>query len=231
MGTIIGGVDEAGRGPVFGPLVICCACFNKNDLEALKIDGVTDSKKLTPHRRELLAKEIKATAVDHEVVIIDPAEIDQYVTSGKPGTNLNSLEVAGFCRAINALVGRKVKIDEVWLDAADVSEERFRIRVEQGLKSVQILVRAAHKADERFIQVGAASIIAKTTRDAIIADIAKEYGEIGSGYPSDPTTKAFLRSYFKEYGTFPPFVRRSWKTISVLEKELGLLPRGQKRLF
>nr|MDO8119347.1 ribonuclease HII [Candidatus Sigynarchaeota archaeon] len=231
MESIVGGADEAGRGPVFGPLVICCACFYKKDLEGLKASGVTDSKKLSPGRRETLAREIKAKAVDYEVLIMDAVEIDRNVGSGKLGMNLNTLEISGFCKVINALIERKVKMCEIWLDAADVNEERFKTRIEQGLKSVQLCVRAAHKADARFVQVGAASIIAKTTRDGIMAELATEYGNIGSGYPSDPVTKNFLHEYYREHGILPPFTRRSWKTVADLEKELGHRPRGQQKLF
>ncbi|MDD1695630.1 MAG: ribonuclease HII, partial [Methanoregula sp.] len=71
-------------------------------------------------------------------------------------------------------------------------------------------------ADEKFPVVSAASIIAKVTRDRAIASLAKKYGTIGSGYPSDPVTIRFLNTYIDEHRVPPPIARRSWKTISAI---------------
>jgi ribonuclease HII len=68
--------------------------------------------------------------------------------------------------------------------------------------------------------VGAASIVAKVLRDRAIADLAREHGAIGSGYPSDPATIAYMREYLKERRTLPPFARRSWATTRALVAEL-----------
>ena len=76
------------------------------------------------------------------------------------------------------------------------------------------------KADDNHIQVAAASIIAKFNRDLIVEKINKEYinmGGIGSGYPSDPKTKAFLSNF--QYEELPDFVRRSWATVDKMKNK------------
>jgi ribonuclease HII len=64
--------------------------------------------------------------------------------------------------------------------------------------------------------VSAASIIAKVTRDREITILSEEFGKIGSGYPSDPVTIAFLSAYIKSHDAPPPIARKSWKTVSAM---------------
>jgi ribonuclease HII len=96
-------------------------------------------------------------------------------------------------------------------DAGDVDAERFAKRVKRGL-DVGVTIEAAHGADGSDALVGAASIIAKSARERHVASLADRFGEVGSGYPSDPTTRSFLRRYLEDHGTFPPPTRRSWST-------------------
>ena len=101
------------------------------------------------------------------------------------------------------------------VDAVDVKAERFQNYL---CESTGIDVIAEHKADDKYIEVSAASIIAKAERDAQISEINKDYikmGGIGSGYPSDPTTKKFLTNY--TYDEMPNFVRKSWATVSKMK--------------
>ena len=100
------------------------------------------------------------------------------------------------------------EIDEMRADGINLNE------IEKNAMEELIL----HKADDTYIQVSAASIIAKAERDAQIAEINKEFiksGGIGSGYPSDPTTKKFLTNY--TYDEMPDFVRRSWNTVAKMK--------------
>ena len=71
---------------------------------------------------------------------------------------------------------------------------------------------SAHKADQKYPIVSAASIVAKCERDAEIAKISEENGYFGSGYPSDPRTIKFLEGWFSNQGEAPSFSRKSWKT-------------------
>lgn len=221
------GADEAGRGPVLGPLVICAACFDEFNMDKLRSSGVQDSKKLTSNQRESMVKIIDSFLVDKEIVVFPAKHIDNSITSG---TNLNQLEVDGFIHAINSILDRGNVPDVIWLDAADIDEKRFQRRIEAGLE-VNVKIIAKHKCDETETCVGAASILAKIRRDEIIKQLSSKYGNIGSGYPSDVKTRQFIKDFYKEHGFFPPFVRKTWKTMRNLEKELDILPPGQTRLF
>jgi ribonuclease HII len=87
-------------------------------------------------------------------------------------------------------------------------------------------VVSEHKADARYAVVGAASIVAKVTRDRIIDELRAEFGEIGSGYPSDAKTVSFLKEYIREHGVPPTCARKSWQTVTdIMSKS------AQKNLF
>ncbi len=193
------GVDEAGRGPVIGPLVVAGVCGEESKIASLR---VKDSKKLSPKRRERLAEEIKKVASKIVVIKIEPEEIDAL----RERMTLNEIEVELFARVISQLNG-----DKVYVDAADVNEERFAEEIKKKLgKDVEII--SEHKADSKYPMVSAASIIAKVERDRIINELKKELGEFGSGYPADERTKRFLEKYVKEHNELPPHTRHSWKS-------------------
>ena len=210
MGRKIAGIDEAGRGPVIGPMVIAAIVVDEDKTRELEKLGVKDSKKLTPKRREKLFNEILSIADDHVVLVLSPEEI-----SSREGT-LNEFEVENFARALNSL---KVKPDVIYADAADVDEERFGKELKARLNFGAEIV-AKHRADALFPVVSAASIVAKVTRDRKIEKLKEKYGEIGSGYPSDPRTRAFLEGYYREHRKFPPIVRTGWKTLKKIEEKL-----------
>ena len=216
----VAGIDEAGRGPVIGPMVIAALVFDEDKIERLEELGVKDSKRLTPKRREKLFNEILSLADDYVVLTLSPEEI-----SSREGT-LNEFEVENFAKALNSL---KVKPDVIYADAADVDEERFGRELKEKL-DFETKVIAKHRADALFPVVSAASIVAKVTRDREIERLKEKYGEIGSGYPSDPRTRAFLENYYREHGAFPPIVRRGWKTLKKIEAKVKPKKRGQVRL-
>ena len=203
------GVDEAGKGPVIGPMVAAAVRAAEADLP----DGIDDSKRLTAATRESIATQLRgspAVAVGLGVVTTD--EIDD------PETDMNSLTVAAQVRALGDVV---VNGDHALVDAGDVSESRFARRVRKGVVDAgtgteggaAIDVTAEHGADEASRLVGAASIIAKLERDNRIAALNEEYdGDIGSGYPSDPTTRTFLADYVDRHGELPACARASWAT-------------------
>ena len=192
------GVDEAGRGPVLGPLVIAGVAID--DVAPLVEMGVRDSKRLSPRRREELRASILEVA---EAVVFEvPAEeIDAREVS------LNQLEAGYFARAIDALAPT-----EAYVDCADVNEENFRRTILASLeRGCEVVSR--HKADDLFPVVSAASIVAKCRRDERMREIAEEVGEpVGSGYPSDPVTRSYLENWIREKGDVPPHTRRSWET-------------------
>jgi len=209
---MISGVDEAGRGPCIGPLVV--AGVNVEDNSKLVKNHVRDSKKLTPRRREYLAKKIKKLAIDYEIVVIPAKDIDDM----RKVMTLNEIEVNAFTKVI-----KKLKPEICYVDSADVDEERFRKNILNGL-SLKPTIISKHKADDMYPVVGAASILAKIRRDEEIHNISlkleKKIGiPLGSGYPADPITVRFLRTWSKKYEKFPSDVRHSWKTIKKFKNE------------
>lgn len=201
------GIDEAGRGSVLGPLVIAGVSVPEKMEKVLERMGVKDSKRLAPHRRTILSRKLKKM-FDYEIVVISAREIDEMRANG---INLNEIEK-------NAMedILLKMKPEKAIVDAVDVKAQRFQDNL---CRDTGLNVIAEHKADDKYIEVSAASIIAKAERDSQISEINKEFiksGGIGSGYPSDPKTKDFLTNY--TYDEMPDFVRRSWATVAKMKK-------------
>jgi ribonuclease HII len=192
------GVDEAGKGPVLGSMF---AAAVRADPAALP-DGVGDSKDIRPERRERLAGEIRESADTVGVAEIPVERIDA------DGTDMNTLTVDAQAAALSS-VAREGLPGTV--DAGDTDAARFGRRVADAVDA-EVSVTAEHGADETDPLVGAASIVAKVARDAHVTELAEEYGDVGSGYPSDPTTRAFLADYVDRHGELPACARRSWST-------------------
>ncbi|UGV41227.1 ribonuclease HII [Methanococcoides orientis] len=210
------GIDEAGKGPVIGPMCIGGVRIDKSKINALKNLGVADSKKLSPKKRVHLASQIKKYADDYYVFEVSPDQIDEL----RKLMTMNEIMVLGFGNVIENLSG-----DEIYVDAADVKEERFGKRLlENYLKNHPDItvpkIVSKHGADDLFPIVSAASIIAKVRRDELIEELKKDIGvDFGSGYPSDPKTKKFLKDWYDEHGSLPDIVRHSWKTAqNIVEK-------------
>ena len=210
----IAGVDDAGRGPVIGPLVIAGAAFHEDQIELLRSLGVKDSKVLSSKKREMLAGEIKKLALSWHYVELPPNEVDPYVFSTKRLFKLNYLEAKKMAEVIAALFP-----DEVYVDASDVNEERFADQILEHLPS-RIPITSKHHADATYPVVSAASILAKVQRDSSIAELRQEFGDFGSGYPSDPKTEDFLINWRREHGCYPDFARQSWRTLKRLEESI-----------
>lgn len=200
-----GGIDEAGRGPVLGPLVVAGVAVP--DAQALADLGVKDSKRLPPGKRERLARLIRdLPGVRVEVRILEATELD----ARREGETLNAIGLSMFQDVARALEPSRLVVD-----AADVDAARFGRAVQTAVPHAEVI--AEHKADDRHPEVAAASIIAKTVRDEAIETLRKRLErrlprELGSGYPSDPKTKAFLAAWLDQEGDLPPGTRRSWET-------------------
>jgi len=210
---LIAGVDEAGRGPIIGPMIIAGVMFREEDNIKLMEMGVKDSKLLTPKRRLQLYTKIIELSVDWTYEIISPKEIDQAVFyRRRTGYGLlNQLEAEVMAKIIN-----KLKPDIAYVDSVDVNEERFgKVIMEKITHKIKVISK--HNADKIYPVVSAASIIAKVKRDSIIEEIKKRYGDIGSGYPSDPKTIRFIRKCI-ESGEIPDFIRTSWSTFKRIKK-------------
>lgn len=210
----IAGVDDAGRGPVIGPLIIAGVLLEEKDLSILQGLGVKDSKLLSPRRREQLAEEIKKIALKWHMIALPPDRIDDIVENGKKLHKLNRLEAHTMAEVIAAL-----EPDIAYVDASDVLADRFGKHIEERLP-FKIKIVSEHKADRKYVAVSAASIIAKVERDRIIKELNSEYGEMGSGYMTDPKTIKFLEDWMRMHGFYPDFVRKSWKPAKKLKEDI-----------
>lgn len=213
--VLIAGVDEAGRGPVVGPLVAAGVLIDEKDLAKLREIGVKDSKLLSPKQREMLFDKIISIAKNYKIVIVDPEEIDEAVESET--SNLNQLETEKFAIIINYL-----KPDRVVIDCPSTNLEAYKEHIRVYIKEKMSII-CEHKADLNHEVVGAASILAKVTRDREIEKIKERIGiNFGSGYPSDETTKEFLK---KNWNKYPDILRHSWasyKNVTVEKKQTKL---------
>jgi ribonuclease HII len=205
----IAGIDEAGRGPVIGPMVIACVVVEESRISELLEIGVKDSKKLTPKKREELRGSILDIADGHLVEVIDAGYIDMT----RSIRNLNRIETQAMAKLLNSL-----RPDVAQVGSADVVPMRFKSMILEDMER-PLDIESVHHAEDRFPVVAAASIIAKTERDSIVSSLRKEYGDFGSGYPSDRKTRAFIRDLQKKGENLPPIVRRSWSTIKSVESE------------
>jgi len=211
---LLGGLDEAGKGCLLGPLVVAGVSVTSAGVRKFREMGVRDSKLLSPSRREALYPEILRVAQRVHWIGISPDEIDYVVVNGKRLRKLNYLEAVYFAKVIDALGAPKVTVD-----APDVIPQRFRDDIVANLAK-QCKVTALHKADRNFPVVSAASIIAKVERDRAVARLREEHGDFGSGYPSDPITRAFFIDRMGRGEPLPEYVRKSWKSWLNLEQTL-----------
>jgi ribonuclease HII len=194
------GIDEAGRGSVLGPLVVCGVAVEKERLKYIERLKLKDSKKISPKRRVVLSRKIKKIAECHQVHI-SAADIDLLRSKD---INLNEIEKI----AMRKIIGDS-KPDVSFIDCIDIKPERFKKEIEKFQENLEVV--AEHGADDKYAIVSAASIVAKVERDMAIHKLRKQFADIGSGYPSDPKTISFLKR--TPYNDLPDFVRRSWSTI------------------
>jgi ribonuclease HII len=200
------GLDEAGRGSVLGPLVVGGFLYEGDGDEALRAAGADDSKALTPARRDRARGALGALGAWDTRVI--PADVID-------GGNLNTLEEDAFVDLVRAFAPDRVLLDAP-VAPAGIPRLRARLVARTGVGDWVI----EPKADATYAIVGAASIFAKTTRDAAMEAIAAEIGvALGSGYPSDPLTRAWLAARVADGAALPAFVRTRWGTIEALRQQ------------
>lgn len=205
-GILVGGVDEAGRGSIIGPLVVAGISIHESKIAVLSEMGVRDSKMLTPKARARLFGQIIGVAYSVCIHKIDPIEVDGSVALKE----LNKLEAKVMASVIN-----KIRANEVYVDCCDINPERYKAYLEQHLTCTS-KIHSMHHADAINIVVSAASIIAKITRDQEIQKIRTKYRNIGSGYPSDERTMKFIRHWVNKNGSAPEFARKSWKPLKLM---------------
>lgn len=207
--NFIGGIDEAGRGPLIGPLIICfCFTDRKND-RLLKKTGATDSKILSPKRREEIFEQLK-TFCEFRIQEVTAKDLNKQMKT----ESLNDIEA----RVMAEFVKNSQNCD-IMIDMPDRYAWTFKERMNKfGASKFE----AEHKADANYPIVGAASICAKITRDKKIQEIKNDVGfDFGSGYPADPKTKEAINDKNK-LEKLHNYIRWQWQTMENLK---------QKKLF
>lgn len=217
------GIDDAGRGPVIGPMILAGVLIDEETERELRRLGVKDSKQLSEKRREFLAEVIKEKAETFEVVIISPKEIDH---NNKIGVKLNEVEAFACAKIINK-INKGYKNIKVILDCPSTSLVKWKDFLKTKIDDLSNLeIVCEHKADKNHIAVGAASILAKSAREKEMARLKEKYGnDMGSGYTSDSLTSKFLKKNVEKYNDEGIF-RKSWSTWKVAvgntnQKKLG----------
>lgn len=201
---LIAGVDEAGRGPALGPMVLSIATIQKKDEQKLKKLGVKDSKLLNEKERQRQRKELPGLLNEYNTVHVKAKQID----SLRDRKSLNEIEAMRIGYLLNKL---ETKPDIAYIDSPDPIAKNFGERIKKYI-SFNLKIKAEHKADTTYPIVSAASIIAKTSRDEAIKRLSKKHGDMGSGYPHDPKTISFICNWVKKNKTLPEFARKSWET-------------------
>ena len=208
------GIDEAGRGPVIGSMMICGVLLD-SDLEGkLARLGVKDSKLLSPQDRERLAREIRRYADEIHVIEITAKEIDSF----RRVMSLNEIEA----RAVSSLIGMfKKKPDRIIIDCPDPEPGRFILRLKKYVEIDPSKLVVEHKADLKYVPVSAASIIAKVERDKHVRDLEKKHNvRLGTGYSHDENAIKAINEYYEKNGKLPPYARKSWDTSKrIIEKK------------
>lgn len=178
----IGGVDEVGRGPLVGPVVTACVVLPLD----FKLEGLTDSKKLSEKKRNLFYDYIKEHAVCYAIGMCTPEEIDEM--------NIYEASRQAMIRAINE-VRKSIPLEHVLIDA---------MPIDMDIPTTSII-----KGDAKSISIAAASVIAKVTRDKMMYDLDKIHPEYGfashKGYPTKKHLEAIhkyglIDGYRKSYG-------------------------------
>lgn len=191
--TCIAGCDEAGRGPLAGPLVVA-ACVLPPDFYDERIN---DSKKLTPKKRDALFEYIQEVALDYKIVIYDALKVDEL--------NVYQASRLGMIEAVEGL--DKVKVDYVLTDAMPLG--------------VPMAHEAIIKGDAKSQSIAAASILAKVTRDRLMEQYDLEYPQYlfkkHKGYP----TKEHL-ALLKRYGPCPIHRRTFGPVKALLQEQISL---------
>ncbi|MBI2452221.1 ribonuclease HII [Candidatus Pacearchaeota archaeon] len=208
------GIDDAGRGPLIGPMILAGVLVTKEQEKKLKNNKIRDSKIVQPNERERLAKFIERNCLKFHIEKTFPDEIDSSIQTG---TNLNTLEAIKTSRIINEINKgkfRKEKI-KVIVDCPSVNIGAWHRGLFKHIENKENLdIICEHKADHNHVSVSAASIIAKTAREEEVSKLKekyKKYGNIGSGYPADPITQEFLIKNGKALRNSGIF-RKTWST-------------------
>ncbi|KRX64920.1 Ribonuclease H2 subunit A [Trichinella sp. T9] len=213
------GVDEAGRGPVLGPMVYACGVCVTDNLEQLSTLKAKDSKTLTEDERSTIFKNMQSEKNSHlfayTMKLLSPVYISKSML-GRSKYNLNEISHDTAMELIQIVCDAGVVVDKVILDTVGPAE-KYEAKLRSRFPKIDILV--SKKADSLHTIVSAASICAKVTRDNHLSQWSESSSsgqQFGSGYPSDPNTVAFLNNSVDKIFGFHSVVRFSWSTAKQL---------------
>jgi len=218
------GIDEAGRGPVLGPMVYGICFSPVAEKEKFSEMGFADSKTLSEEQRESIFSKMNENldVLGWMVEILSPAYISTSMLR-REKYNLNAISHDCAIGLVKTALARGVNVTEVYVDTVG-DPGKYQTKLKEIFPEIDITV--AKKADSLYPIVSAASIGAKVARDKAVKswvfgeDFDQEDLAYGSGYPADPVTKKFLSSSFDKVFGFPTFVRFSWSTASnIIEKD------------
>lgn len=209
------GVDEAGRGPLIGDMFVAALALHERDLATLAEVGVNDSKRLTPSSRFKLLNHIINRSRYIFVKRFPPDVIDL--------NNINSLFISAVVSAVKAAYALGLNPTTIYVDSTSSRQKIINSLASIVREGTTLIVD--YKADEKYVAVAAASIVAKVLRDSHVSYLRGVYGDFGSGYPSDPRTIRWVEECLKSSKALPPIVRRSWRTVRRLGKSGGGLEK------
>ena len=213
--VLIIGIDDAGRGPLIGPMILAGVLITKSQEDLFKKNKITDSKLVKHSERIKMAKLIRENSIKYKVVKAYPKEIDNSI---KSRVNLNTLEAIKTAEIINFLNNKKEKI-KVIVDCPSVNIEAWKRTLLEFVENKSNLeIYCEHKADLNHVSVSAASILAKVTREEEISLLKKQYGDFGSGYPADENTIKFLKENGQKLENSGS-IRKTWATWKALFPE------------
>ena len=218
--NIILGIDEAGRGPVMGPMVYACAYWKEEyDENIRKKFKFNDSKALKPEEREKMFEQIKShpNIIRYELIVLPSDYISKEMLK-RQKVSLNQISQDSAKSLIKTAIDKKVNVRKIFVDTVGPAGS-YQTLLKNSLEDRTIEVTVEPKADAKYECVSAASIVAKVTRDKNIEIIEKEDKDCGSGYPSDPKTKEWLKDNYDNIFGFGREVRFSWKTVENMFKE------------
>lgn len=199
------GCDEAARGPVLGSMFITSIRGSKDMIP----NEVDDSKNFTNARIKNIYKKIKNSNLEYETIEVKTNEIDN--------NNITDICKKKYLNLIKKLCKPN---DTVYIDCFSNNRDEILNFMQSNLNVNKINVEFG--ADENYKIVGASSIISKAEREIHIDKLSRKYEyDIGSGYPSDPTTRTFLKNYIRKNNQPPKCARRSWNTITDIMNEYG----------
>ncbi|RTG88921.1 ribonuclease H2 subunit A, partial [Schistosoma bovis] len=214
------GIDEAGRGPVLGPMVYACALSPISRLNELKTIGLADSKTLNENQRDKLLKEMlnKCDWISAVVHVISPVYITEKMLD-KSKTSLNAISHDSAIQLIQSVLDSGVNLVEVYVDTVGKAEH-YQTKLQNLFP--QLKIRVESKADDIYPIVSAASIFAK-----VCCYCSKIHVTFFQNFYEDPVTKSYLRACMDPIFGFPSLVRSSWSTASSLLDQHGVSVRWE----